>query len=125
MHLFGQTAYVMMALDDLARDIQTLNAVRINSALCQPFGVFYLLRLSIEDLHKVTTDDFSFLLGFFHACQVAQEFLTGIHAYHVQAKALVIAHHIAELILAQHAVVHEYTGQLVAYSAMQQYCHHR
>ena len=46
--------------------------------------------------------------------------MAGIHADDVQAQALVVLHHILELILAQHAVVHEDTRQLVADGAVEQ-----
>ena len=41
-HLLGQTAHVVMALDGLTGNVQTLNAVRIDCTLRQPFGIGYL-----------------------------------------------------------------------------------
>lgn len=51
-HLLGQTAHIVMALDGLARNVQALDAVGINGALRQPAGIGYLVRFGIEDLDK-------------------------------------------------------------------------
>ena len=124
-HLLGQTAHVVVALDNLARDVQRLDTVGVDSALRQPFRVGNLLRLGVKDLHEVATDNLALLLRLANACQIAEETLARIHANHVQPEALVVAHHILKLVLAEHTVVHEDTGQLVAYRFVEQYRHHR
>ena len=62
MHLLGQAAHIMMALNHLAGNIQTLNTVRIDCTLSQPLGIGNFLRLSIKHFHKVTADNFTLLL---------------------------------------------------------------
>ncbi len=101
-----------MALDDHTRDAQTLYAVGINRSLRQPLGIGNLLRLSVEHLHEVPTDNLAFLLWVAHAFQVLEELLTGIYANHVKTQSLISLHHFLELILAQHAVVYEDTSKV-------------
>ena len=123
-HLLGQTTHIMMALDDLACDIEALDAVGIDGSLGKPLGIGYLVRLLVEHLHEVAADDLALLLGFCHAFQVAEEAFAGIHTYNVQAQALVVVHHIGELVLAEHAVIYEDTGELVADGTVEQNgCH--
>ena len=58
-----------MALDDLAGDVETLDAVGIDGALCQP-AAFTIRRFAVddfpcflvEDFYEVPSDDFAFLL---------------------------------------------------------------
>ena len=75
MHLLGQTAHVMVTLDDLTRDVERLDAVRIDGTLRQPLGISNLLSLSIEHLHEVATDNLALLLWVGNTCQVAKELL--------------------------------------------------
>ena len=74
-HLLGQSAHVVVALDHLARDVERLDAVGIDGALGQPLGVGNLLSLGIEDLHEVAAYDFALLLGVGDAGQVGKELL--------------------------------------------------
>ena len=85
-HLLGQSAYIVMALDDLTSNVQTLNAVRIDGALSQPAdsplqassrrgGLDDGLGLFIEHLHEVAANDFALLFGLGNACQISKEFL--------------------------------------------------
>ena len=120
-HLLGQTAHVVVALDDLARDVERLDAVGIDGALSEPFGVGNLLGLGIEHFDEVATDDLTFLFGFGNACEVGKELLAGIDANDVQAQHLVVVHDLLELVLAQHAVVDEDTRQAIADGLVQQH----
>ena len=99
MHLLGQTADIVMRLDDLARDIERLDAVGINSALSQPLGILDLLGFSVEYLDEVASDDLTLLLGVTHTCQVGKELLRSIHTNYIEAETLIVVHHIAELVL--------------------------
>ena len=62
-HLFGQSADIVVALDDLACDIEALYAVGVDGALCEPSGVSYLLCFCIEDIDEALANDLAFLLG--------------------------------------------------------------
>ena len=119
-HLFGQATHIVMALDDLAGDIQTLDAVGINRTLGQPFGIRYLVGLGIKDINETLADYLALTLGFCYAGQLAEEFLAGIDAYHIEPQTLVVVEHIAELVLAQHTVVHENTGEVAADGLVEQ-----
>ena len=119
-HLLRESTDIMMALDHLTRDIKRLNAVGIDGSLCEPFGIGNLLGLGIKHLHKVATDNLTFLFRICHTCQVGKEFLTGIDAYHIESQHLVVFHHLRKLILAQHTVIHEDTGQVLTNGSIQQ-----
>ena len=104
-HLLGQAADVVVALDDLARDVETLDAVGIDRALSEPLRTRLLLGLGIEDLDEVAADDLALLLGVGDASEVGEELLGGIDADDVETETLVVLHDVAELILAEHAVI--------------------
>ena len=63
MHFLGQSADVVVALDDLARDVERLDAVGVNRALRQPLRVGDFVGLFVEYFHEVATDDFALLFG--------------------------------------------------------------
>ena len=111
----------MVALYHLARDVETLDAVRVYSALSQPFCSRLLLRLGVEHLYEVPSDNLALLFRICHSCQVGEEFLARVHTDNVQTQALVILHHVAELVLAQHTMVYEDTGEVLAYCLVEQY----
>ena len=121
MHLLGQSADVVVALDDLAGDVERLDAVRVDGALGEPLGVSNLFGLGIEDLDEVAAYDFAFLLGFGDACQVAEELLGGIDADDVESEDAVVVEHLLELVLAQHAVVDEDAGEALSDGFVEQY----
>ena len=123
-HLLGQSAHIVVALDYLTGDVEALYTVGIDGALCKPFGSLYLLGFGIEHLYEVAAYDFAFLLRIGHSGQVGEELLAGIHTHHIQAKALIVVHHIAELVFAQHAVVYEDAGEPVADGSVQQHGGH-
>ena len=123
-HLLRQTAYVMMALDGLSRNIQALDTVGINRSLRQPLGIGYFPSFRIEHLHEVAADNLTLLLRIGHSLQILEELRTGIHANHVQPQTLVVVQHILELVLTQHPVVYEDTGQILTDSLVQQHSGH-
>ncbi len=83
-HLLGQSADVVVALDDFAGDVKRLDAVRIDGALCQPTGIGNLLGLGIKDLHEVAADNLTLLFRVGDSGEVAEELLRGIDANDVQ-----------------------------------------
>ena len=120
-HLLRQSTHVVVALDDLACNIQALNTVGIDGPLCQPLSISNLLRLSIEHLDKITADNLTFLLRFHNSCKVGKELLTGINTNNVETQHLVIIHYLMELVLPKHAVINKDTGKAVADSPIEQY----
>ena len=114
MHLFWQTTYVMVRLNDLSSNVERFYSVRIDSALCEPLGSCLLLCFSIKNLHKVTSYYLTFLLRVGNTCKVAKELLTGINTDDIQAETLIVVHYIPKLILAQHAVVNKDTCEVLA-----------
>ena len=83
-HLLGKSADIMVALDDLARDVERLDAVGIDGALSQPLGIGNLLSLGIEDLHEVASYNLTLLLRVGDSSEVSEELLAGIDADDVQ-----------------------------------------
>ena len=121
-HLLRKTTHIMMALDNFSCDIQALDTVRIDSALCKPLSTFNLLSLSIEDLYEVATDNLTLLLRICNASKVSKKLLACIYTNNIQAQALIVVHNITELVLAQHAMVNKDTGKVLANCTMKQYC---
>ena len=110
----------MVALDDLAGDVHALDAVGIDGALRQPFHILNLGGFLVKHLDEIAADDFAFLLRVGHTGEILVETFRRIHAHHVEAQPLVVAHHIAEFVLAQQAVVHEDAGQTGADGLVEQ-----
>ena len=75
-HLFGQSAHVVVTLDDFACDVEALDSVGINRALREPTGVFYFLCLGLKDIDKALADDFALLLRVVHTGQLAEKLIT-------------------------------------------------
>ena len=124
-HLFRKTAHIVVAFDDLARDVETLDAVRIDGALGEPFGIGDFHGFGVEDVDETCTDDFALLFGLFHSCQFAEELLARIHSDDIQAEAFVVVHHALELILTEHAVVDKDASKAVADGLVEQHGRHR
>ena len=122
MHLLGQSAHVMMALDDFSSNVQTFDAVGIDGALGKPTGIGNLLRLGIEHLNKVASDDLTLLFRIGHTSQVGKELGTRIHTNNIQSQHLVVFHDLLELVLAQHSMIYEDTSESIANGLVQQYC---
>ena len=119
-HLLRKTTYIVMALDHLTGNVQALDAVWIDGTLSKPLGTGLLLSLSIEHLNEVATNNLTLLLWIGNASQICEELSRSIHANHIQAQALVILHHITELILAKHTMVNEDTSKVLADSLVQE-----
>ena len=120
-HLLRQSSHIVMALDDLARDVQRLDTVWIDGTLRQPLGIGDLLRLGIEHLHEVAADDLTLLLRLIDTSQVSEELLAGIDTDHVEAQYFIVVHHLTELVLTEHTVIDEDTGEAVADGSVQQH----
>ena len=121
MHLLGQSAHIMMALDHLSCNVETLNAVGIYRTLSQPLGIRYLLGLRIEHLNEITAYYLALLLRVGHSFKVFEELLARVYPNHVKAKTFVIFHHLSKLVLAQHSMIDEYTSEVLAYRLVQQH----
>ena len=119
-HLLGQSAYVVVALDDHARNAEALYAVGVYRALGEPFGVSYLLCLGVEHFYEVAAYYLALLLWVAHSFQVLEELVAGVYADDVEAEALVCVHYLLELVLAQHAVVDEDARKIGTYGAVEQ-----
>ena len=124
MHFLRQTAHIMMALDDLSRNVQAFYAVGIDGSLCQPLCIRNLLRLSVEHLNEVASDNLTLLLRVGHTSQVGKELGTSINTYNIQSQHLIVFHHLLELVLAQHAVINEDTSEAIANGSIQQNSSH-
>ncbi len=75
----------------------------------------------VKHVYETFANNLAFALGICDTSQFAEKFLRSIHSYDVETKALIVVEHILELIFAEHAVVHEYTGQILAYSLVQKH----
>ena len=81
LHLFGQAADVVMALDErggIAGDGHGLDDVGIQRALGQEFGLASALGGRRGNLDERLADDLAFALGIGHALEAGQEKLRGL-----------------------------------------------
>ena len=124
-HLLRQSAHIVMTLDDLAGDVKTLYPVRVYGALRKPLGIRNLLSLTVEDLDEAFAYYLPLLLRIGDTREPSHEKRAGVNAHHIEAQALIILHHILELVLPEKTVVHEYAGEPVAYGSVQKHCCHR
>ena len=123
-HLLGKSAHIVVALDDLTRDVEAFDAVGVDGSLRQPACVGNLAGFGVEDFHKVAADDLAFLFRLLHSRQVAEELFRSVYANDVEAEAFVVAHDIVELVLPEHTVVDKDAGKLATDGLVQQYgCH--
>ena len=123
-HFLGQSAHIVVAFNHLSGNVEALDAVGIDGALRQPFGIGNFLCFSVKHLHKVATNNFSLLLGVGHAFQVGEKFFRSIHANHIQPQSLIIAKHLAEFIFAKHTVVHKNASKVAANGLVEQHTQH-
>ena len=72
-HLLGQAAHIVVALDNLARNVERLDTVGIDGTLGQPLGIGNLLGLGIEHLYEISADDLALLLRVCNTRQIGKE----------------------------------------------------
>ncbi len=130
----------MVAFDGLRRTLDTagLDHVRVERSLHEPRNLVTLgivrdvsrrfLRAQdfrgfiVEDRDELAADDLALRLGVGNAAQLREKALRCIHRDHVELE--LVAHvllHLRELVLAQHAVVHENAREPVADGPLHQY----
>ena len=114
-----------MALDYLAGDVERLNTVGIDGALCQPLRINNLHSFSVEHIDKSSSDDFALAFGFFHTSQFCEELFASIYANHIQTEAFIVFHHRVKLVLAEHTVVHKDTSEVAADGLVEQHRSYR
>ena len=83
------------------------------------------MSLLVEYVDKALTDDLTFLLRLTNTCQLTIELIFRVHANHVQAQMLIISQYVLKLVLAQQAMIHENTCQVLPDRLVQQDCRHR
>ena len=74
----------------------------------------------VKDVDEALAYDFAFAFRLGYSGEFAEEFLGSVNADHVQPKAFIVMKHVLELVFAEHAVIHEYTGEVLADSAVQE-----
>ncbi|MNN67327.1 hypothetical protein D3C81_1829530 [compost metagenome] len=101
----------------------TLNHVRVNRALRQPFGILALAGFNLEHFDEFTADNFALGFRIADTGQMAHELINGVDVDDVHAE--VFGKHFHDhlaFVQAQQAVVDKYACQLVADRAMDQGC---
>ena len=124
-HLLGEAADVVVALDGGAGDGEALDAVGVDGALGEPLDVADLAGFLVEDVDEAFADDLALALGIGHSGELAEEFFGCVDADHIEAEALIVAQHVAVLVLAEHAVIDEDAGEVAADGAVEKHCGHR
>src|SRR5574344_511365 len=105
----------MMTLYNHTRYTQTLDTVWIDGSLSKPFGIGYLLCFSIKYFNEITTDNLTFLFRLCNPFKIFEELLTRIYANNIKTQSLIVFHHLFKLVFTQHAMINEYTGEVLSY----------
>ena len=114
-HIVGQTAHIVVALDDGGVAGAGLDDVGIDGALDQVVHLADLLGLRLKDPDKLLADDLALALGIADAGQLAQEQLLGVGTDEVDVPFLEGFLHLVALVEAHEAVIHEHAGELIAH----------
>ena len=93
--------------------------------LSKPFHILYLVGLLVEHIDEAFANNLAFAFGVGHSGKFGKEFGRGVNTDNVQSEAFVIVKHIAELVLAQHAVINEDAGEVAADGTVEQHCSNR
>ena len=118
LHVFGEAADVVVALDDcagIAVDGDALDDVRVSGPLSEERHVRDVRAGVAEDLDELAADDLALAFGFVDARELREESVGGVdvHERHLERAAEELADAF-RLVLAEQAVVHEDAGELVA-----------
>ena len=123
-HLFRETAYVVVALDDHTGDGERLNHVWINCALSKPLNIFKFLSFLVEDVDEALTDDFTFLFRIGNACEFTIEVVFSVNADYVEAHVAIVGKHCFKLFVTQETIVNEDTSEVATDSLVQEHSSH-
>ncbi len=113
----GQSADVVMALDDGGLAEAALNDVRINRPLHEEIDLADLLRFGFKDTDEFLADDLALLLRLGHSLELFIETRLGVDADKVQVVRAFRAEHgldLVALILSEETVINEDARQLLA-----------
>lgn len=123
----GQSADVVVALDDGGLAEAALDDVRIDRSLHEEVDLADLLRFGLEDTDELLADDLALLLRLGHALELFVEPLLGIDADEVQ---IVVpagtedGFDLIALVLSEEAVIDEDAGELLADRLRQEHRRH-
>ena len=120
-HLFRETAYVVVALDDHTGDGERLDHVRIDCALSKPLHIFEFLSFLVEDVDEALADDFTFLFRIGNACEFAIEVFLSVNADYVEAHVAIVGKHCFKLFVTQETIVNEDTSEVATDSLVQEH----
>ena len=115
--LLGETAHVVMALYVGAADRAALDDVGIDGALREE-APFISCALLLEHSHELLADDLALLFGLRDAREPSEETLFRVHAHKAERPAAERCSYLLPLVLAHHAVIHEYAGETVGHRAL-------
>src|SRR6185503_4786558 len=92
MHLFGQSADVVMCLDRDRRSTKTdrLDNVGVESALNEPFDVTDVVSFSLKDINEFCADRFSFLFRIGNTSKHIVKLTRRVGTAHIQMKVVVV-----------------------------------
>ena len=114
-HVVGQAAHVVVALDDGGVAGARLDHVGVDGALGQEVHGADLLGLLLKDPDELLADDLPLALRLRDPGQLAQEQVLGVGPDEVDVPLFEGGLHLVALVQAHEAVVHEHAGQLTAH----------
>ena len=114
-HVVGEAAHVVVALDDGGVAEAGLDDVGVDGALGQEVHLADLLGFLLKDPDELLADDLALVLRLRDAGQLPQEAGLGVHPDEVQVPLGEGLFHLVALIKAHEAVVHKDAGELAAH----------
>ena len=123
-HVVGQAAHVVVALDDGGVAGARLDHVGVDGALGQEVHGADLLGLLLKDPDELLADDLPLALGLRDTGQLAQEALLRVHPDEVDVPLVEGGLHLVPLVFPHEAVVHKDAGELFAHRLGQQGGYH-
>src|SRR5690606_5552211 len=99
--------------------------IGVNSALCQPGYVFYVVGFIIKYFNEGITNGFSLFLWVVNTCQSIQKPFGSINPFNVKSHTFVLRQHIFKFIFTKQSIVHKNTIQVFSDGFIEQnrrYC---
>ena len=120
--MIGQSADVVVALDDRRLPHAAFDNVGVDRALHEEIDLADLLRLFLKHADELFADDLTLAFGVFHAFESGEEPLARVDHDHMDAQLVAVEFHdLLGLVLPQQTVVDEYAGQSVPHRLVHQH----
>ena len=116
LHIIRNIYPVVMCFYNGGIALTAFNTVRINCALCEKALILLLSDFTPENIEKLSTDNFSFLLRICYSLELCKELFAAVYTnkIHIKKGCKGFFNKIT-LILTHQALIHKNTGKLLSY----------